>query len=152
MEIPMKTRNPMNIRAILIAATLTLASCKTPGVPDTGVPGSVDGGAPFSVVDCFAGVGQRAVADAVARINTVIVTGVSSGAIDTVILRQLAGLAGDVAPDAFACAMQYVASKLHFDSLHDTGDPAIASERGSIIARKFIDQAGYKFAPPRMAN
>jgi hypothetical protein len=89
------------------------------------------------------------ISDTVGRVNTVIVSGVNSGALDDVIVRQLIGMAAQVAPDAFACAMQYVASKFSFDGAHDEGAPAAVSNRGAAIARRVISERGYVYAVPR---
>lgn len=100
----------------LIVAILSLSACpQTPPPVDPGSPTATTGDSP---IDCLKDVGQDAVADTIARVNTTIASGISSGSVEAVIIRNLEGLTVDVGPKVLACAVQYVALKLKFDVNH----------------------------------
>lgn len=138
----MKTKRPPAAFAMfLLAAFLALpGACTTAGTPPPNGQGTA--------VDCFKGIPAATVADAVSRVNTTMVSGIQSGAMDEVIEQQVLGLAADVTSSALACALQYVASKFSYDGEHDQGEPAARSRRGAAIARKAIADAGFTYATP----
>ncbi len=134
---------------IVLLLSATLAACKTlppPNTPSSGAGGA--SGGTGTNVNCVTGVEQKTIADAVARINTIIAQGTAAGSTDTVILKNLEGLGLDIGPDALACAYQYVASKLDFDAAHSTGDVAAERARRASIARQAIAAHGYTYASP----
>lgn len=136
------------LRALLQTAVFVNVFLALSGCPQTPPPEN-PGTQPQGIVNCLKDVGQSAVAEAVARINTTIASGISTGAVDAVILKNLAGLALNQAPAVFACAMQYVSSKLHFDSLHaPTPEDAARQQRASDIASRYIAEHGIQFASP----
>jgi len=129
--------------AVIAAGIATLGACtQTP--PPVG-PGTQT--AEGQAIDCLKDVGQDAVSDAIARVNTTIATGLASGAVEAVILRNLAGLAADVGPKALACAVQYVSLKLKFDAHNATGDVAKTKEAEAQIAADYIAQHQLRFGP-----
>jgi hypothetical protein len=151
----------MNIISRLLVVVFVVVSfsvgCKTPGGPQPNGPSAgVDGGVSAAggssgnvTVDCLKDAGQGAIADAVGRINTSIAAGLNAGSAEAIILKNLEGLAVDVAPAVLACAYQYVASKIHFDASKSTSpEDAVLREKKATIARDYISAHGYKYASP----
>lgn len=134
---------------IVLLLSLGLAACKTlppPNTPSSGAGGASGGNG--TNVNCVTSVEHTAIADAVARIDTIIAQGTAAGSTDTVILKNLEALGLKIIPDALACAYQYVASKLDFDAAHSTDADATERARRASIARQAISAHGYTYANP----
>lgn len=132
--------------AIAIGICLLCSVTGCPKNPPGGPPTSLDGGAPVSV-SCAKDVGQSAIADAIARVDTVIAQGVSGGAVEATIIKNLEALATDLGPAAIACALQYVGIKFSYDADH-IGDPGGAATKAaeSKVARDYLKQHQVTFA------
>jgi len=128
------------IIAALAIGLVSFACPQTPPPVDPGSPTATTGDSP---IDCLKDVGQDAVSDAIARVNTTIASGISSGSVEAIIIRNLEGLAVDVGPKVLACAVQYVALKLKFDADHASGG---ASADKAAVARDYLAKHPTVFA------
>lgn len=135
-------------RAFLILVVLTVLGTACPKNPPGGVPTTVDGGSTPTTVNCAKDVGQSAIADAIARVDTVIAQGVNGGSVEGAIIKNLEGLAVDVGPAALACALQYVGIKFSYDAAH-ISDPATSNIKTteSKVAQDYLTQHQITFAP-----
>lgn len=131
------------VLSLILAASF---SACVPHNPPGGPPTAADAGT--TAVNCVSGVAQAAIADAVARVDTVIASGVASGAAEAVIIKQLEGLAVDLGPQAFACALQYVSAKFSYDANHSGGPVAANKAYESQVAHDYLDRHAIVFAVP----
>jgi hypothetical protein len=135
----------------LVFAVLSVVtpSCKTPGSPPPTDVGSLDGGVSTPApVNCISGVASQAIADAQARAITVISNGVTSSSAESVILKNLEGLAYDLIPGALECALRYLGIKLDYDAAHATGPVATEKMAEAKIARAYIRKHEITFTAP----
>lgn len=131
----------------LLAAFLAVPACHP--VPPVVTPTvDADAGTVAIPVSCVTGVTQQAIADAQQRAITIIAAGVTSGFTVAAIVGSLEALALDIAPNALACALQYLGIKLDYDAQHATGLQAQQKAAESAVARAYLKKHGVVFSSP----
>lgn len=130
---------------LMVSFVALPGSCTTVQPPPAGDPAATKD------INCGKEVLQHAIASTTGRVNSILAEAVTLQNAKQVGLKNLTSLAVEVGPEAVACAVQYLASKLGFNAQHaDTPEQRANFGQRVDIARAFIEQQGYTFAsgPP----